>query len=105
MKTLVFSPSWVQAGTPEEIWESSYQEEISGYVLQTQEFDKEWEQMQIALPTTCFELEIAGKSPENLTQQIIFEMESKYKTYKNQQLLIKYFWKLGLQIWFVVEKF
>uniref|UniRef100_A0A3P9IZJ1 Adenylate kinase 9 n=1 Tax=Oryzias latipes TaxID=8090 RepID=A0A3P9IZJ1_ORYLA len=73
------------AGTSEEIWESSYQEEISDYVLQTQEFDKEWEQMQIALPTTCFELEIAGKSRGNLTQQIIFEMEKSFQ-YQSHKL-------------------
>ncbi|KAF6717964.1 Adenylate kinase 9 [Oryzias melastigma] len=35
--------------------------------------------MQIVLPTTCFEPEIDGKSPENLTQQIISEMEKSFQ--------------------------
>ncbi|XP_024146530.1 adenylate kinase 9 isoform X1 [Oryzias melastigma] len=73
------------AGAPQEERESSDQEEISDYVLQLQQFDKEWEQMQIVLPTTCFEPEIDGKSPENLTQQIISEMEKSFQ-YQSHKL-------------------
>ncbi|XP_056260814.1 adenylate kinase 9 isoform X1 [Seriola aureovittata] len=62
-------------------WELGYPDgpEMNDYKLQLQQFVSEWEQMQSALNVTCSVLEIDGKSPEDLLQEMIFQMEKPFK--------------------------
>lgn len=59
-------------------WELGYPDgpEMNDYKLQLQQFVSGWEQMQSALNIPCSVLEIDGKSPEDLLQEMVFQMES-----------------------------
>ncbi|XP_072219011.1 adenylate kinase 9 [Leuresthes tenuis] len=62
-------------------WEFGYPEgpEMNEYKLQMQRFDKQWEQMWPVLTVAHCVLEISSKSPENLLQEIIHEMEKPFQ--------------------------
>ncbi|XP_071335378.1 adenylate kinase 9 isoform X3 [Trachinotus anak] len=62
-------------------WELDYPDgpEMNDYKLQLQQFVSEWEQMQSALNVAYSVLEIDGKSPEDLLQKMIFQMENPFK--------------------------
>jgi len=70
-----------QAVALQDDWEFGYPDgpEMNEYKLQMQKFEKQWEQMQSALTVAHCELEISSKSPENLLQEIIQQMESECK--------------------------
>ncbi len=59
-------------------WELGYPDgpEMDEYKLQLQQFVSEWEQMQSALTVTHSVLEIGDKSPEDLLQEMVLQMES-----------------------------
>lgn len=58
-------------------WELGYPDgpEMNDYKLQLQQFELEWEQMQSALPVAHSILEIGGKSPQGLLQEMVLQME------------------------------
>ncbi|CAB1435476.1 unnamed protein product [Pleuronectes platessa] len=62
-------------------WELGYPDgpEMKGYKLQLQKFVSEWEAMETALTTAILVLEIDGKSPEDLLQEIVLHMEKPFK--------------------------
>lgn len=51
--------------------------EMNDYKLQLQQFMLEWEKMQSTLNVTHSVLETGGKSPGDLLQEMILQMESK----------------------------
>ncbi|XP_008299656.1 adenylate kinase 9 [Stegastes partitus] len=53
--------------------------ETNEYKLSLQQFVSEWDQMQSALTVTHCVLEIGSKSPENLLQEMIQQMEKPFK--------------------------
>lgn len=59
-------------------WELGYPDgpEMNDYKMQLQEFAIEWERMQATLPVSHCVLEIGGKSPDDLLQEMILQMES-----------------------------
>lgn len=59
-------------------WELGYPDgpEINYYKLQLQQFVLEWEQMRSAFTVAHSVLETGGKSPEDLLQEMILQMES-----------------------------
>lgn len=50
--------------------------EMNNYKLQVQQFESESEQMQSALTVAHSVLEIGSKSPEDLLQEMVLQMES-----------------------------
>lgn len=62
-----------------DVWKLGYPDgpEMNDYKLQLHQFVSEWEQMQPALTVRHSVLEIGGKSPDDLLQEIVHEMESK----------------------------
>ena len=73
------SPSVTQAVTLPDHWELGYPDgpEMKDYKLQLRQFVSEWEEMESALTADYSVLEIDGKSPEDLLQEIVLHMESK----------------------------
>ncbi|XP_051264627.1 adenylate kinase 9 isoform X2 [Dicentrarchus labrax] len=61
-------------------WELGYPDgpEMNDYKLQLQQFVTQWEQMQSALTVAHSELEIGGKSPEDLLQEIVLQIEKPF---------------------------
>lgn len=59
-------------------WELGYPDvpEMDDYKLQLQQFVSESEQLQSALSVTHSVLEIGDKSPEELLQEMVLQMES-----------------------------
>ncbi|XP_069014339.1 adenylate kinase 9 [Embiotoca jacksoni] len=53
--------------------------EMNEYKLQLQQFATEWQKMQAALTITHWVLEIDIKSPENLLQEMVYQMEKPFK--------------------------
>ncbi|XP_060948026.1 adenylate kinase 9-like [Limanda limanda] len=53
--------------------------EMKDYKLQLKQFVSEWEEMEMVLTTAILILEIDGKSPEDLLQEIIFHKEKPFK--------------------------
>uniref|UniRef100_A0A3Q1CXD4 Nucleoside-diphosphate kinase n=1 Tax=Amphiprion ocellaris TaxID=80972 RepID=A0A3Q1CXD4_AMPOC len=53
--------------------------EMNEYKVQLRQFVREWDQMQSALTVTQCVLEINGKSPENLLQEILQQMQKPFK--------------------------
>ncbi|XP_029352962.1 adenylate kinase 9 [Echeneis naucrates] len=53
--------------------------EMNDYKLQLKQFVSEWEQMQSALNVVYSVLEIDGKSPEDLLQEIVLQMEKPFR--------------------------
>lgn len=53
--------------------------EMDEYEHQLQKFVGEWEKMQSASTVTLCILEIGDKSPENLLQEMVQQMESEWK--------------------------
>ncbi|XP_026196504.1 adenylate kinase 9 isoform X2 [Anabas testudineus] len=53
--------------------------EMKDYKLQLQQFVSEWEQMQHALTVTYSVLEIGGKNPEDLLQEMVLEMDKPFE--------------------------
>ncbi|XP_041832401.1 adenylate kinase 9 isoform X1 [Melanotaenia boesemani] len=64
-----------------EDWEFGYPDgpEMNEYKLKIQQFEEEWEQMQSVLTDTHFVLEIDSKTPENLLQEILQQMEKPFQ--------------------------
>ncbi|KAG7244154.1 hypothetical protein INR49_004227 [Caranx melampygus] len=62
-------------------WELGYPDgpEMKDYKLQLQQFVSGWEQMQSALSIPCIVLEIDGKSPEDLLQEMVSHMEKPFQ--------------------------
>ncbi|XP_026174949.1 adenylate kinase 9 isoform X2 [Mastacembelus armatus] len=62
-------------------WELGYPDgpEMNDFKLQLQQFGSEWQQMQSALTVTHSVLEIGGKSPEDLLQEMVFLMDKPFK--------------------------
>lgn len=60
-------------------WDLGYPDgpEMNDYKLQLQQFVSEWGQMQSALTVAHSVLEISGKNPEDLLQEMVLQMESK----------------------------
>ncbi|XP_075315081.1 adenylate kinase 9 [Odontesthes bonariensis] len=69
------------AVAPQNDWEFGYPDgpEMNEYKLQMQTFDEQWEQMGSALTVAHCVLEISSKSPENLLQEIIQQMEKPFQ--------------------------
>ncbi|XP_050927825.1 LOW QUALITY PROTEIN: adenylate kinase 9 [Lates calcarifer] len=70
-----------EAVTLPDHWEFGYPDgpEMNDYKLQLQQFMSEWEQMQSALSVAHSVLEIDGKSPEDLLQEMVLQMEKPFK--------------------------
>ncbi|XP_034436680.1 adenylate kinase 9-like [Hippoglossus hippoglossus] len=62
-------------------WELGYPDcpEMKDYKLQLRQFVSEWEEMETALTTAILVLEVDGKSPEDLLQEIVLHMEKPFK--------------------------
>ncbi|XP_069370668.1 adenylate kinase 9 [Paralichthys olivaceus] len=62
-------------------WELGYPDgpEMNDYKLQLRQFVSEWEQMESALTVNYSVLEIDGKNPEDLLQEMILQMEKPFK--------------------------
>ena len=50
---------------------------MKDYKLQIQQFESEWEEMEKTLTSAILVVEIDGKSPEDLLQEIVLHMDSK----------------------------
>lgn len=61
--------------------------EMNEYKLQLQQFVSEWEKMKSGLIVTHCTLEIGRKSPENLLQDMIQQMDSECKATQTKSLL------------------
>ncbi|XP_034999516.2 adenylate kinase 9 [Hippoglossus stenolepis] len=70
-----------EAVTLPDHWELGYPDgpEMKDYKLQLRQFVSEWEQMESALTAAHSVLEIDGKSPEDLLQEIVLHMEKPFK--------------------------
>lgn len=55
--------------------------EMNDYEQQMQKFVSDWDEIQYALTITHSELEIGGKSPEDLLKEIILQMKSECNFY------------------------
>uniref|UniRef100_UPI0037E901CB adenylate kinase 9 n=1 Tax=Semicossyphus pulcher TaxID=241346 RepID=UPI0037E901CB len=66
-----------EAVAPPDHWELGYPDspEMNDYKLQLQQFMSEWEQMKSTLIVAHSALEISDKSPENLLQEMVLQME------------------------------
>ncbi|XP_029281159.1 LOW QUALITY PROTEIN: adenylate kinase 9 [Cottoperca gobio] len=62
-------------------WDSGYPDspEMNDYKLQLKQFLSEWEQMQSALAVAHSSLEIGDKSPEELLQEMVLQMEKPFE--------------------------
>lgn len=60
---------------------------MNEYKLQLRQFVGEWEKMQSGLTVTHCTLEIGRKSPENLLQEMIQQMDSECKAMQTKSLL------------------
>ncbi|KAM3861101.1 LOW QUALITY PROTEIN: adenylate kinase 9-like [Diretmus argenteus] len=62
-------------------WELGYPEgpEMNDYKLQLKQFVVEWERMQSSLTGSYSVLEIGGKSPEDLLEDVVHQMEKPFK--------------------------
>lgn len=69
---------FAQAVAMPDQWEFGYPDnpEMNDYRLQLQQFMLEWEKMQSTLNVTHSLLETGGKSPRDLLQEMILQMES-----------------------------
>ncbi|XP_076612348.1 adenylate kinase 9 isoform X2 [Chaetodon auriga] len=70
-----------EAVAPPDHWELGYPDgpEMNDYKLQLQQFELEWEQMQSALTVAHSILEIGEKSPQDLLQEMVLQMEEPFK--------------------------
>ena len=73
-------------------WDLGYPDvpEMNDYKLQLQEFVSEWDQMQYALTVAHSVLEISGKNPEDLLEEMILQMESKWNPSSSLDFLLNH---------------
>lgn len=80
-------------------WEMGYPDgpEMNDFKLQLEQFMLEWEQMQSALTVAHSVLEIDGRSPKDLLQEMILQLESECNPINH----IDSFFATGHEFWLV----